>query len=579
MTSFVAAGCSQIADAGSAYVAGRPGGLPQMAALGPSRAIATGQGAIRRGSSLVMTIGGIVCCSMWRHARRLPGRRRSRSQRYRSGDARQHLHMKDGPQVQMISAPETKAMMYADVMSVIRFVVPGLGTALLAPMLDATDAAVVGRFASVAELAALSPSMATCDMTWLMFMFLSAATAKKMALARGRQDYASARQTLADMCCLAVCCGLAISAFMLTSSHRVLGALVSPAALATIFAPAAAYIGIRALAFPVQMLQLVLSAACFSALQDTVTPLLATAAGGAVNLALDLILIAGCGLGTVGAATATVSGQIVAVTLLARALRCNRGFQAAGQSPKDDEAMASPPLLASPIVWWQSMRPERMLPLIRFAAPFMSFQVMQVVLMSFETRMGSAFGALSLAAHQITYSIWRPLISLGDPIMQAALSFVPAQLAAGGIAGRERARRFAQAILIVAIGLGVASGGLGLVLGWCLPPLFTANAAVAKEAVHLAVPMMASILALSVWHCNQGLMLATGRAKLLAMLYTWNVFYFVAASSAVLSFKLTLYHSWAVWASMHAIFSLIVSVVLRLPGGVFSHAHKPETFH
>jgi len=516
---------------------------------------------------LEMLAVGIACCGTWQ--RRL----RSRGARGFLGRAvRRRPCMKSGTQSMVLDRPDTEATMSKDVASVVRFVVPGLGTALLAPMLDATDAAVVGRFGSVVDLAALSPAMAACDMTWLLFMFLSATTAKKMALARGSQDYASARNTLADMCCLAVCCGLAISGFMLLNCHRVLGALVSPTALSAIAAPAAAYIGIRALAFPVQMLQLVLSAACFSALQDTVTPLRATAAGGLVNLVLDLVLIAGLGLGTVGAATATVSGQLVAIALLARALRSNQGFQAAGRHSAG--AAGAPPLLSSPAAWLQSLRPARMLPLIVFAAPFMSFQVMQVVLMSFETRMGSAFGAMSLAAHQITYSIWRPLISLGDPIMQAALSLVPAQLAKGSTEGRDRAKGLAQAILLVAAGLGVASGLLGLLLCKCLPSMFTANAAVAAEAAGLAVPMMLSVMALSIWHCNQGLMLATGRARLLAVLYTWNVFYFVTGSSVVLACNLALYHSWSVFASMHAIFALIVSVVLRLPKGIFSRVQK-----
>jgi len=266
---------------------------------------------------------------------------------------------------------------------------------------------------------------------------------------------------------------------------------------------------------------------------------------------------------------------MIAVAMLARALRRNRGFEAAGKSPVDTTGTQQP-LLSSPAVWLQSLRPARMLPLIRFAAPFMSFQVMQVLLMSFETRMGSAFGALSLAAHQVTYSIWRPLISLGDPIIQAALSLVPAQLAAGCTAGKVRARSLAQAILVVAAGLGLASGALGLVLCKGLPSLFTADAAVAMEAAGLALPMTVSVMALAIWHCNQGLMLATGRARLLALLYTWNVFYFVAGSAFVLTSGLKLLHSWWVFASMHAIFALIVSVVLRLPGGVFSRVQRAD---
>jgi len=209
---------------------------------------------------------------------------------------------------------------------------------------------------------------------------------------------------------------------------------------------------------------------------------------------------------------------------------------------------------------------------VRYAAPFMSFQFMQVVLMGIETRVHTVFGPASLAAHQIIYSIWRPLICLGDPIMQAALAMLPAHLAAGAAAGRARARELAVAILKVAVGLGAVSGLVGFVLGVGLPPLFTADAAVVSESVGLALPMVASVASLTIWHCNQGVMLASGRARLLAALYVWNIVYYSAAALLVVRSGLTLYHAWWVWASMHAIFSIIVSVVLRLPGGTFAAA-------
>jgi len=180
---------------------------------------------------------------------------------------------------------------------------------------------------------------------------------------------------------------------------------------------------------------------------------------------------------------------------------------------------------------------------------------------------------MSLAAHQIAYSVWRPLL-LSDPIMQAALSLVPACRAKGGVGVHERVRSLAQAILLVAAGLGLATGMLGFVLCRHLPTIFTTDVAVAKEAAGLAVPAMLSLMALGIWYGNQGLMLATGRARLLAILYNWNIIYFAAGSSMVIASKLTLFHSWCVFASMHAIFALIVSIVLRLPGGVLHRARR-----
>lgn len=73
-------------------------------------------------------------------------------------------------------------------------------------------------------------------------------------------------------------------------------------------APAAAYVRLRALGAPAVTLGLV-SQGIFRGLGDTVTPLLCTAAGNVVNLALDPILIFGLHLGCAGAAGATAAAN------------------------------------------------------------------------------------------------------------------------------------------------------------------------------------------------------------------------------------------------------------------------------
>jgi len=149
---------------------------------------------------------------------------------------------------------------------------------------------------------------------------------------------------------------------------------------------------------------------------------------------------------------------------------------------------------------------------------------------------------------------------------------VPAYLVAETGAGRARARDLSRALLAVAAAFGLLSGALGAAMMRTLPFAFTSNAAVAGEAVSLMGPLVLSVMALSIWHCNEGLMLATGRAPLLSVMYAWNVFFFTTGSYVVLSRGLTLWHSWCVFASMHVTFATVVSIVLRLPGGVLGPA-------
>lgn len=470
--------------------------------------------------------------------------------------------------------------------AVLRFVVPALGAAMLTPLLDTTDAIIVGRFGSVVDLAALSPSMCAADMLWLLFVFLAATTVNGLARARGRKDFAGARRMLSDSCCLAVCIGVLAGGLVITNLDTVVKLLISPAALAATAGPASAYITLRAFFFPVQLLQLVLAAACFSGLQDTMTPLKASVVGGFANLTVDLILIAGMGLGCLGAAAGTVAGQVSAVLILAHRLRRARSFEGGDETQKQEvraalmqqpgqEKVEALPLLSSPVVWLGSLRRDRMMPLLAFAAPFLTFQLMKVGLFGIETRMGSAFGPISLAAHQIQYTQWRFLISLCDPIMQAAQALVPVHFAAGTDEGRQRARELGQAITVVSITMGLLSAALGLGMSHWLPPLFTTNGSVAAEAASLAIPSAISVAALSVWHCNEGLMLATGRAKLLAILYTWNTAYFAGGSYYILTSGKNLYDLWVLSGSMHFIFSVVVSIVLRLPRGLFHKPRKP----
>lgn len=443
----------------------------------------------------------------------------------------------------------------------LKLVLPALGTAALGPLLGATDAAVIGRFGSLADLAALSPATCAIDIVGLLLSFLPAATVTKLAGARGRADFAAARSMLSDSCCLAVCVGAALTLIMSAGCRLWLSALTSPATFGVISGPATAYVRVRALAWPAQMLQMVFSAACVSALQDTKTPLYAAAVGGIANLALDLAFVRYLGLGCAGVAAATVMGQLIALILVARALRRSFGFDAGA---KEDGL----PLLQGPSMWLASLRPSRMMPLLAFAGPFLLFKTLQMVLFSLETRMGTEFGALSLAAHQVTYSMWKLLILLGLPLLDAGQALVSEPFASGTAAGLERARGLARATLVLAAAMGVTSGVVSFAACTYLPPLFSSDAQVIQLAKSFAVPMAMSNTVFPVWFANEGLMYATGRASMMSLMYCWNLTFYFTGSRVVLGRGLSIFYSWVNFASMHVIFVALVSIVLRLPGGL-----------
>ena len=65
---------------------------------------------------------------------------------------------------------------------------------------------------------------------------------------------------------------------------------------------------IRILGVPALMTATVLQGAC-TGMKDATTPFIAIVLGGLLNLALDLWLVLGCGMGIAGAASATVVSQ------------------------------------------------------------------------------------------------------------------------------------------------------------------------------------------------------------------------------------------------------------------------------
>jgi len=467
-----------------------------------------------------------------------------------------------------------------DIAVVVGFAVPAMASGLLPPLLDATDAAVVGRFGSVAHLAALNPAISVCNSFNYLFSFVASAAACQLAKASGQHQGDNMQKILCVACCLAVFCSSVVSTFLFVGCQGILQLIVSPAALSATVAPATVYLHIRAIGFPFQMLQLVLAAACMSASQDSVTPLCATILAGLLNLVLDIVLVAFCGLGCAGAALATVVGQVAAVALLSYKLHGistasfgdPRELEQYQRQVQESNSRNSPRLLpVSPTAWLQSMRPVLMLPFILYAAPFFTLSLTKVLTMSLETFVGTTFGPASLASHQIALSLWRPMIWISMPFINIGQSLIPSHYAQHTKAGLQRARELARAVAIVAFGLGTCAGIAVLGLSWSCSGLFTPNAQVAAEAVTLRVPMAISALSLAGWYCNEGLMLATGHARSMTFIYGCHTLLTLAAARIFTqSSGLMLVHWWSAFCSMHMILALVVSAVLWLPSGVFS---------
>jgi Na+-driven multidrug efflux pump len=94
--------------------------------------------------------------------------------------------------------------------------------------------------------------------------------------------------------------------------------------VASLQAPAAAYLRVRSFAQPALLVSIV-TQSCLLAQRDSRSPALAVLLQVVVNASLDLALIVYAGAGVVGAAWATVAAQYLGMLLLLQRLRAKGG--------------------------------------------------------------------------------------------------------------------------------------------------------------------------------------------------------------------------------------------------------------
>ena len=228
-----------------------------------------------------------------------------------------------------------------------RFALPTLAAWLVSPLMSLVDTAVVGR-ESATLLAALGPATMIGDSMSYLCSFLGVATTNLVATefaapqegtadadgtAEQKGGGGSRRDALAQIfgsgARLAALCGV-VSALLQLSFGRAVLCLYTDARSAALVAPAFEYVRIRALGAPAALLARVGTAACL-ALKDPLTPLLAVAASGLLNLALDVLLVSVLGFGIGGAAWATLVSEAACAAIVLRAVRLKLALAAVPQ--------------------------------------------------------------------------------------------------------------------------------------------------------------------------------------------------------------------------------------------------------
>ena len=212
---------------------------------------------------------------------------------------------------------------------------------------------------------------------------------------------------------------------------------------------ATTYLRISAISIPA-MLVVLATTGVLRGLQDTKTPLAASALGFTSNIALNLLFVYGFGWGVAGAALGTVIAQTgMATALVVVLVRESRGNGVALRA-----------------------HPGRILGAARTGIPLLVRTLALRTVLLVTTWVAAGLGDVPLAAYQVSATIWSLLVFALDAIAIAAQALTGKALGAGDL---DRVRSTTTLMMRWGVAGGAVLGVLVLLLHTVLPQLFTSD--------------------------------------------------------------------------------------------------------
>ncbi|XP_011047537.1 PREDICTED: MATE efflux family protein 4, chloroplastic-like [Populus euphratica] len=362
--------------------------------------------------------------------------------------------------------------MWEQMKEIVMFTGPATGLWICGPLMSLIDTAVIGQGSSI-ELAALGPGTVLCDGMSYIFMFLSIATSNMVATSLAKQDKNEVQHQLSMLLFIGLTCGSLMFLFTKFFGPSALKAFAGSDNLDII--PAAnTYVQIRGLAWPAILIGWVVQSASLG-MKDSWGPLKALAVASAVNGIGDIVLCRFLGYGIAGAAWATMASQIVAAFMMINSLN-KKGYNAYAMSvPSTDDLMI----------------------VFRLAAPAFIMMISKVAFYSLIVYFVTSMDTVTLAAHQVMIQAFFMCTVWGEPLSQAAQSFMP-ELMYGVNRSLEKARTMLKSLVIIGTILGLALGIIGTSVPWFFPSIFTHDQKIIQEMHKVLIPYF---LALAVTPC------------------------------------------------------------------------------
>jgi putative MATE family efflux protein len=410
---------------------------------------------------------------------------------------------------------------------IIALAIPAFGALIVQPLFLLIDAAVVGTLGT-APLAGLGIASTVVGTIFGLAIFLAYGTTASVSRRFGASDVEGAVGEAIDGMALGLGLGVLVGLGLGLAAPALAGAFGAPEAAT---AQAVTYLHVVALAMPFGLAALA-GVGALRGLQDTRTTFVVSASAVAVNAVLCVVLVMTLHRGIGGSAAATVVAEAVAAVGYLFAVR---------QRAKAAHVR---------------MRPTRsgLLAGLRDGIPIFWRTGMLRASLLLATAAAAHLGTQSLAAYQVTFTVWYTLNFALDAMAIAAQALVGSTLGSGDASG---ARVAAKRVTQWGMGFGVVLALVLLALTPLIPDLFTQDQTV-RTLIIGALPIVAAqqLLAGPVTSLD-GVLLGAGDFRFLAIAST---IVFVAYAPAVVWVMVS--HAGLNWLWVALAWWLLVRLVL-----------------
>ena len=408
---------------------------------------------------------------------------------------------------------------------ILRLAGPAFLALVAEPLFLLSDAAIVGHLGTP-QLAGLGVAAVVLQTVVGLCVFLAYGTTASVARHLGAGDLRGALAQGIDGVWLAVVIGTLATVAGILATPALVGAFGSGDDVA---GHAETYLAIAFLG-TTPLLVMLATTGVLRGLQDTRTPLVVAVAGNVLNIALNVLLVYGLGLGIAGSAVGSVVAQVLsAAWLVAVVVRAAREHDAP-LSPDRAGILAAAHAAIALVVRTLALR----------ACLLVGTYAV--------TRAGTQGSDVALATHQIAITLWTFLAFALDAIAIAAQALTGRALGSGDV---DSTRRLTRRMMRWGWGSGIVAGVLLAAVSPFVGALFTDDPEVRALLVPVLLVAAAAQPLSGIVFVLDGVLIGAGDGAYLA----WAGLVVLAAYAPAALWAATLPHGLvAVWVAMGVVF-------------------------